>query len=468
MMERGLKLARRMPWAVYPWYAARMARRVTSTAFKIGLESIQKRQILFQAPMITWLERNILKEGMIGRPPEHNVALGETLGYHADYIADAMVRAARDPDKFVWHEDLVAPEIIEAMGLTPFMVELQAILSPIVSPGDTHRYIDAMENAGFPGDICTLPKTTLGMILEDVFPPPRAILTSTSPCDGGMTYYLPIEQKTGAPVFRLDLPYNVHEDRALAYCRGEVERMIGFLEEVAGHRLDMDRLREVCEVRNRTLELTIELWDMMREKPAPLGGDVLFLSHAGYYTGPGTPLFHRAIERVVEAARALREQGRGPLPCEERRAILWNPPLAMYPGFYQWMEQKYNTAIVMDMLTYKRQSFIDTSSNDSMMRDITEIIAKGPMGRHTRGPAEYFFHDLFRIYEDYQADLIIMAAHLNCKNTRAVLGMFREQCRKMGIPLLIIDYDLSDDRVVSIEEIERQVDDFMDTVMVNF
>ncbi len=101
------------------------------------------------------------------------------------------------------------------------------------------------------------------------------------------------------------------------------------------------------------------------------------------------------------------------------------------------------------------------------MKDLTEIMSKGPMGQHTRGPSEYFFDDLFWLYDKYSADMIIMAAHLNCKNTRAILSMLRDFCRKDGRPLLIIDYDLSDARVVSIEGIKKQVENFMDTVMAN-
>jgi hypothetical protein len=58
-----------------------------------------------------------------------------------------------------------------------------------------------------------------------------------------------------------------------------------------------------------------------------------------------------------------------------------------------------------------------------------------------------------------------MAGHIGCKNTQALNGMFREKCRDRGIPLLIIDYDLSDKRIVSPAEIRRQVEYFMETVM---
>jgi hypothetical protein len=44
-------------------------------------------------------------------------------------------------------------------------------------------------------------------------------------------------------------------------------------------------------------------------------------------------------------------------------------------------------------------------------------------------------------------------------------GILREKCREMKIPLLILDYDLIDPRIVSHEGMVRQVDYFMENVM---
>ncbi len=451
---------------VYPLFMINAGFLIFKTAIYIAYHSIRKRRNMFLPMMIKNIQRNIVKESMEGKPGEYKLALWAALFANVPYFANLYEGYARDPDKLIWHEDLVPPEIIIAMGLTPLVVEGAGIFAPIVAPDETHEFIDVMENAGYPGDICTLPKTTLGMVLSDGFPPPKAIVTSNSPCDGGMSSYLPMEQKTGAPTFRLDLPWDVYPARAQEYCLKEVWRMIRFLEEVTGQNLEMDKLRKVCETRNRTLELTLDLFDMMKEKPAPIGGDALFLSHGIYQTMPGTEVTHKTISDVLEVAKVMREKGRGPVEEEKYRAILWNPPTAMFPTIYKWLEDVYGMVVVMDMLTFHRSPMIDTSTDESMMRDLTDIMSKGPMGRHTRGPSEYFFDDLFSIYEEFQADLIIMAAHLNCKNTRALLTMLRDFCRRDGIPLLIIDYDLSDARVVSIEGIKRQVADFMDTVMM--
>ena len=100
-----------------------------------------------------------------------------------------------------------------------------------------------------------------------------------------------------------------------------------------------------------------------------------------------------------------------------------------------------------------------------MLRGLAQFMMQGPMAQHTRGPAENFFSDQFHFYEHFHLDMIWMAGHIGCKNTQALSGMFREKCRDRGIPLLIIDYDLSDTRIVSPEGIRTQVDQFTETVM---
>ena len=242
--------------------------------------------------------------------------------------------------------------------------------------------------------------------------------------------------------------------------------MIAWLEEHTPGRMDWDRLRRVCEERNRFVEVELELWDMLRHRPSPMAGEPVYLSHMMYgIARPGLAQSTRAMSRVLEAARRIRASGRGALEQERYRVALWNPPTLVFPGLFAWAEQRWGAALIMDMLSYNRHPFIDTASAGTMLRDLARIIMQGPMARHTRGPAENFFSDLFDLYERFSLDMIWMAAHVGCKNTRALLGMFRKKCRERKIPLLVIDYDLSDTRVVSADGIREQVDGFMETVM---
>jgi len=82
---------------------------------------------------------------------------------------------------------------------------------------------------------------------------------------------------------------------------------------------------------------------------------------------------------------------------------------------------------------------------------------QGPMVRHTRGPAENYLDDIFRMVKQFDLDMVWVANHVGCKGGQALNGILREQCRAKGIPLLILDYDLSDPRIVSHDNMMRQV-----------
>jgi hypothetical protein len=381
-------------------------------------------------------------------------------------ILDMIRDMKRNPDTLVLHEDLVPPEILYGMGLTPWMVEFLGIALPLIDNTYMEQYIDVAENEGIPPDICSLPKSTMGLVLRDELPKPRALVSSNMPCDGGMSSYTLIERQLGVPTYRLDIPFHFNNERAIEYFVGELKRMIAWLEAMTPGRMDWDRMREVCEERNRFVELEVELWDLARQKPAPMAGEPIYLSHLIYgICHPGRQRGTRVMKSVIECAKELQKQGDGAIPDERYRVVLWNPPTIIFPDLFVWAEQAYGVSMVMDMLTYNRHPFIDTSSPDSMLRGLAQVIMQGPMARHTRGPAENFFGDLFNLYEHFSLDMVWMAGHIGCKNTQALNGMFREKCRERAIPLLVIDYDLSDTRITHPDDIRRQVEQFMETIM---
>jgi len=399
------------------------------------------------------------------RSPGARAAFFRAATYITYYYTNVLKRMAREPDKFLWHEMLVSPEIFYAMGLVPFYVEMVPIILPNMNSKLTEHYIDVAEGAGYPGDICTLPKTVLGMALEDQLPPPKAIVTSNSPCDGGMAQYAVMEEIYKVPVFRLDLPYAFRERRGMDYYVREIKRMIAWLEDIYSVKMDYDRLREVCEERNRAQAYSLDLWDLQRMSPAPVAGETLIMSHVGYFLGGGTKEATKLLKDVLRIARRTMKRDGGAVPGERHRFVLWNPPPLVFPGMFTWIEKEYGAVGVMDMITYKDHPFIDTSTPESMLGDLAYIMAHGPMAQHTRGPCENFFGDLFYLYESFNADMMVMAGHVGCKNTRALFGMFRELCRKSSIPLLVIDYDLSDTRPMSPNGIKRQMADFMENIM---
>ncbi|MFH1540171.1 MAG: 2-hydroxyacyl-CoA dehydratase family protein [bacterium] len=370
------------------------------------------------------------------------------------------------PHETVMHEDLITPEILYGMGLHPWMAEMLGIILPLIETKVMEGYIDAAENEGIPPDTCSLPKNTMGMALKGEMPRPVAIVTSNMPCDGGMMQYTLIKKRLGAPIFHLDIPHNFYDERAVDYFVGELKRLIAWLEEHTPGRMDWDRMREVCEERNRYMEYELELWDMVRNRPAPMAAEPIYLTHLMYgIATPGKKPGSDVMRHIVELAKKNLRENRGAFGDERWRVVLWNPPTLIFPDLFAWAERAYGVAMIMDMLTYHRHPYINTKTPETMLRGLAQCIMQGPMARHTRGPAENFFGDLFHLYEHFNLDMIWMAGHIGCKNTQALNGMFREKCRARGIPLLTIDYDLSDTRIVPPEGVRRQVEQFMETIM---
>jgi len=451
------------------WWAANVAK-VGHLGLRLGLRHRPAgvARLVRRHPWLTTMARINRLHGRMtrdrrGRYREANAyVISQILGSMVEMLDETFAR----PHQTVIHEDLVPPELLYGMGLNPWMAELLGIMLPMVEPTRVEPFIDVAEGAGLPPDLCSLPKSTVGLVLEGQMPEAAAMVTSNMPCDGGMAQYTIIERALGLPTFRLDVPHNFYDDRAVAYFAGDLRRLIAWLEEHTPGRMDWDRLRVVCEERNRALELELELWDLLRARPSPMAAEPVYLSHLMYGVAqPGQPRGTEVFGRVAAFAAESLAAGESALEDERYRVALWNPPTLIFTDLFAWAEQAYGVAMIMDMLTYHRHPFVDTRTPETMLRDLARVAMQGPMARHTRGPAENFFGDLFHFYEHFGLDMIWMAGHIGCKNTQALNGMFRERCRERRIPLLIIDYDLSDTRVVSARGIRDQVSRFMETVM---
>ncbi|MCU0847505.1 MAG: 2-hydroxyacyl-CoA dehydratase family protein [Spirochaetes bacterium] len=369
-------------------------------------------------------------------------------------------------DRLVIHEDMVPPEILRAMGLKPWMPEILGILLPMMDPSVMEKYIDAAENEGIPPDLCSLPKATMGLAVKGYIPVGQAIVTSNLPCDGGMNSYALIEKKLKLPTFRLDIPYNFYNDEAEVYFAGELRRMISWLEKHTLGKMDWNLLREICIERNRMAEIELELWDMIRQKPAPVSAEAVYISHLwGFNVFPGYKSSTELFRKIASLAKGNLDKGIAAVQDEKYRALLWNPPTMHFIDLFAWAEQAYGVSLIMDSMSYNRLPFIDTENEETMLRGLGRNIMQGPMARHTRGPMENFFDDMFHIVKAFDIDMIFLAGHIGCKNTQALNGILREKARELGLPVLIIDYDLSDTRIVPRTGIMAQVDHFMENVM---
>jgi hypothetical protein len=117
------------------------------------------------------------------------------------------------------------------------------------------------------------------------------------------------------------------------------------------------------------------------------------------------------------------------------------------------------------MTGYAPYTLIDTSSEESMFRGLAKRnMCDLPMVRQVRGTADTLASDIVRVAKDYKIDCVIWPAHMGHKDGGASIGIMREVCRDIGVPLLTLGLDLFDKRYTTIDELKNRFSDFFTTM----
>ncbi len=165
-----------------------------------------------------------------------------------------------------------APEICTAMDLHWYCQVAGAFVSAIQSP-HTLADLEGVDQLSVSADCCTLLRLGLYYVDAGLLPIPTAVVALLEPCDGVTSLHEAIRTHRDwrdVPMFAPDPPY-FGDDRSVEYFANELREIVPFLEEHTGHKLDMDRLKEVVEESNRQYELWLEYSELRRSVPCPHG-----------------------------------------------------------------------------------------------------------------------------------------------------------------------------------------------------
>ncbi len=359
-----------------------------------------------------------------------------------------------------------APELYSAMDLPWFMI----METPFLAASAPYLLDDLQgaEEIGLGTDLCSAIRLPMYYIESGLMPVPSAVIGLLSPCDGTTMLQQVLQHNKAwkdVPLFSPDPPYT-SDERAIKYFAEELWKMVSFIEEHTGHKMDVDRLREVCEESNKIYALWQEYNELRRAVPCPhgweIGGAQAFAISQCFVAGD--PRCTDWFRQLVECGEMRVKEGRGANDSvPERIRMLWFDimPYGWVFEFMPWLEQEWGAILVMDMFSNFPYSFIDTTSEESMFHDLAKRnLMDVPMIRQARGTAENFSSDIVRMVKDYKLDCVIWPGHMGHKDGAATAGIMRETCRGLGVPFLHIGLDLFDKRYTSVDEVKDRVSQF--------
>ena len=356
-----------------------------------------------------------------------------------------------------------APEIYTAMDIHWFHLIAQSFGGGMENP-HMMEDLEGMDKLAVASDVCTLLRLGLYYLDAGVLPKPTMLVPLIEPCDGVIGLHEALRRHRewrDIPCFTPDPPY-YYDERSIDYFADELRRMVAFLEEQTGQKLDLDRFREIVEETNKQYELWAEYSDLRRVTPCPHGPILGMACFALVQTaGAGDPehtLWYR--DMVVDAEKRIKENN-PEVPNQKIRVLWFDVQPIWFNLLAPWMEQEWGVCVVLCMFSFAPYTVVDTSSEKTIFQGLAKRnLIDPPMVRQARGVVDNFLTDLDRIVRDHKIDCVILPGHMGHKDGSASISIMREKCRDLEVPFLVIGCDQFDRRYTTIDEIKDKISEF--------
>lgn len=365
-----------------------------------------------------------------------------------------LVTAVDEGKPFIGSSIAYATEVCAAMNLPYY-----TLILPITTPGPVmEQQVRETSKIDIPTDVCTAIRLGMYSVEADLCPPPTAFVALISPCDGMRILHQWLQTKkdwANVPMFAPD-PVYIDTERTLEYYAQEFGRMVSFLEEHTGHRLDIDRLREIVTESNKQYRLWSEFNELRRAIPCPQGyrmSNQVWLMVQQLWAGD--PRCTDWLSELIAATEQRVREGKGPVSKERIRLFWYDIRPIWYNEFASWLENEYGAVTVMDMTSYDPYTPIDTSTKESMFRGLAKRgLYEMPMMRQELGPADHITADITRIVKDYRIDCVLWPGHMGHKAKAGAVGIGKETCRQLGVPFVHLGMDLFDSTYTTLDELK--------------
>ena len=345
---------------------------------------------------------------------------------------------------------------------------LPVFFSSIVNQQLALPFLDAAESFGIPADVCPLPSAETGCALMDQYPRfGSCFVACNMPCDGSIMTSAYQDRYFGLPVYNLGVPERYTEEAVQKYATEELRGCIKFIEEQTGETFNWDTFMEAIEIYNEQTRYELQKWEVNCSDYPQMTGETFWIYRMFYYHLSGgmekgfvetdkkvNRIMMRAYEKKTKSVKEMRH-----------RCVEWSCPANFYTNFSIWLENCWGITVLTSMETLVSDIIIDTSSKDAALADLALSYQRTTMRKHTKGGYANVLDELWRVCEQFNADMVLMYDQISCKGMDGLNGMFDEQARQRGINLIWVPQDLMDPRTIPRREMRRHVNLYMQSVM---
>jgi len=371
-------------------------------------------------------------------------------------LASIMLKAFEEDAKVVWTTYYSFPmELLAAFDVAPFDFEVACNLPPGLDPSGCADIMAKAEAKGYSIDLCSFHRLALGCYFLDYLPKADLLLTTSYFCDGKTKTNQIFAQYYDKEAIMLDVPNELSKE-SVAYVSGQLQTIARKLEEVSGHKLDLDRLQECIKTSNRARAVYGRLAEIGKVKPFPWDGSrVCLLSIIGNMFS-GTLFQEQLYQKIIDECQQRMAEGKT-LPEEFR--MLW---MAWFPSLPTNINEILRANKVSIVMAELARVYWDEIDENHPFEGMALRCLKNPYV----GPIEQRLNGVLQLVDEYAVDGVIHFSSTACRHANASFRLIEDALAKRNIPFLILDGDMSDMRAYSAEKTRSFLETFIEVMAV--
>jgi bcr-type benzoyl-CoA reductase subunit B len=383
-----------------------------------------------------------------------------------EYYIEAKTPTEETGKKIAWVTSGGPVEPLIVMDVIPVYPENYGAMI-----GASKMGVDLCEKAeamGYARDLCSYARADIASATINGgpiggLPRPDMLVCCNNICGTVLKWYEVLARYFEVPLFILDTPitHTDYTEENRRYVENQFIEYLKFLEEVCGKPFDYDRLREVGELSVRGQQLWRAVLDTTIHKPAPMTCFDAFFFMALIVTLRGTQVVVDYYEELLAEMKERIANGIGMLPNEKYRLLWDNIPL-----WYKtrWLSEKFashDACLVADTYTSGWCSSMEYLNEGDFLGSMAEMYTRIFLNNGT----DMMATRIVEMVKRYDAAGLIIHSNRSCKPYS--LGQYDIQRiiqEQAGIPALMIEADMVDERSFSESQVETRIDAFFEVL----
>ena len=379
------------------------------------------------------------------------------------YYIDAKT-AAENNKKVAWITSGGPVEPLIAMDIIPVYPENHGAMI-----GASKMGVDLCEKAeamGYASDLCSYARSDISCATVNGgpiggLPKPDMLICCNNICGTVLKWYEIQARYFNVPLFIFDTPFchTGYNEEMRRYVRSQVDEYIEFLEIATGRKLDRERMEEVGRLSVAGQRMWQAVLDTTVNKPAPMSAFDAFFHLALIVTLRGTQTAVDYYQELLDEMNERVKEGIGAVP-NERYRLLWDN----LPIWYRtkWLSEKFaahDACLVADTYTSAWCGSLRYMDEN----DFLNSMAEGYTRIYLNIGVDEMARSVCDMVDKYDVDGLVIHSNRSCKPYS--LGQYDIQRiveAKKGIPSLIIEADMCDERMFSESQIETRIEAFIE------